>query len=189
MNEEIYAPLTSAGFSLQLSRALAVVVSSAQEMTELEEKFNDILLAHETLISRICYNYTSREEDYQDLRQEVLVNIWRGLKNFEGRSLPSTWITRICINTALTSLRKCSFNAGNKDHIESLGDECGTSDAFEARDTLRHLLSRLPLIDRGIMMMWLNGDNYGEIAAALGMQKSNVAVRIHRARLKMKSPE
>jgi hypothetical protein len=58
-----------------------------------------------------------------DLYQEVLINIWNGLKNFKGNSKLTTWLYRVTLNTTIT------FNRTNKKHISLFNTEL--PDTFE----------------------------------------------------------
>lgn len=54
------------------------------------------------------------------------------------------------------------------------------------KDWLFEALSRLPLNLRQVLMLQLEGFDYGEIAECLGISTDNVGVRLHRARQQLK---
>lgn len=150
-----------------------------------ERRFMKIVEESSSLISRLCYYYSSSAEDFEDLRQDCLINIWRGLSGFDERSALSTWIYRVCINTCITSFRQ-DRRRGMKlslDSLENVAEENGVS--TDDIETLHYLISQLPLIDRGIVMMWLDGKSNDEIAQVTGLTRNNVAVRFHRSKERM----
>jgi RNA polymerase sigma factor (sigma-70 family) len=52
------------------------------------------------------YRITRNPQDAEDALQDAFLKAFVHLKNFDGRSTFSTWLTRIAINTALMILRK-----------------------------------------------------------------------------------
>ena len=50
----------------------------------------------------------ARGADENDLFQEMLLQIWKGLPGFEGRSSKNTWVYRVALNTAMTYRRNDS---------------------------------------------------------------------------------
>ena len=62
--------------------------------------------AHAEKLFRTVYRITRNREDAEDAVQDSLLRAFRHLKNFDGRSTFSTWLTRIGVNSALRILRK-----------------------------------------------------------------------------------
>lgn len=160
---------------------------AAESRSAAEARYLQLVEAHGNLISRVCYYYSQSLQDYEDLRQDCLINIWRGLPGFDSRSSVATWLYRVCINTCITSWR----GGGRRDTVplretDLPGDDAEDREQAERIDRLYALISLLPLVDRGIVMMWLDGHDYDEIAQTTGITKSNVAVRLHRIRKRLK---
>ncbi|MCH5228229.1 MAG: hypothetical protein J1F16_10535 [Muribaculaceae bacterium] len=72
---------------------------------ENEILFNSLIKENSRIINSVCYFYSSDNIPFEDLRQEVYINIWKGLDQFRSDSKVSTWIYRIAINTALMANR------------------------------------------------------------------------------------
>ena len=51
---------------------------------------------------------------------------------------------------------------------------------------LHERIQRLDLIDRALVMMWLEGMNYDEIAEVIGISVKNVGVKLVRIKEKLK---
>ena len=72
----------------------------------LESLFKSWLIEHDGAVLKVARAYTLTTEDCQDLAQEILLQVWRSLPQFQGRASPSTWFYRVALNTALGWHRK-----------------------------------------------------------------------------------
>src|SRR5512135_2959025 len=70
-----------------------------------ERLFDDVVAANMRRIVAIARSYAGVHEQ-MDLCQEIMLQMWRGLDSFQGRSAPSTWVYRVALNTAITHCRK-----------------------------------------------------------------------------------
>lgn len=149
----------------------------------LQQQFEQLITTHSGLISRICFSYAENGDDYQDLRQDVLINIWKGLANFRGASSSLTWIYRVVLNTCVSTLRKRSSRPATESldlmalDIPAAGDEEGLRERFEF---LHRLISALSPVDKAIVTMWLDDRSYDEIAEVVGLSRNNIGLRLHR---------
>lgn len=152
-----------------------------------ERKFASIILEHSRIINKVCYFYATDKMPFEDLRQEIYVNIWLGLNQFRGESKMSTWIYRVAVNSALMILRS------SKPFIQTTSLDFGILDASTEIDdtqrenlqTLQSLINRLENIEKAIILLWLDEYSYDEIAETLGLKRNTVAVKIHRIKDKL----
>lgn len=181
-------------FALQLIRMVcnaAMLISDYchdSEHARAELRFNTIINEHTRMISKVCYCYAVSRQDFEDMRQDCLINIWRGLSSFDGRSRLSSWLYRICINTCITSWRGKTRRPQvfSFDEISEITADSSDDDSRSENVELLHtLISSLPYVDRAIIMMWLDKCPYDEIAEVTGLSKNNVAVKIHRLKNRM----
>jgi RNA polymerase sigma-70 factor (ECF subfamily) len=119
----------------------------------------------------------------EDYYQEVLINLWQSFDQFEGRSKHSTWIYRVALYTCISFIRRkepayisLSFDIST--------DEDGT--LKEQLEELHSVINRLGHIDRALIMLWLDGYAYEEMADVTGLSLSNVSVKLMRAKNKIK---
>ena len=54
--------------------------------------FEDVLAMNSARIWRISKGYTHSVADAEDLYQEIVIHIWKGLQSYQARSAMSTWI-------------------------------------------------------------------------------------------------
>src|SRR4030095_6936594 len=73
---------------------------------EAEGRFLEVLGRHEQILNRVIRIYAVNSEDRRDLFQEIVYQLWRSYESFKGESRVSTWMYRVALNTAITSLRK-----------------------------------------------------------------------------------
>src|SRR3954467_7960198 len=72
----------------------------------LEARFKRWLSEQGGTVLKVARAYTLTAEDCQDLAQEILLQVWRSLPQFQGRASASTWFYRVALNTALGWRRK-----------------------------------------------------------------------------------
>lgn len=168
--------------------AVASVVSSRKTERSNRLAFEDIVRENDSLIHRICFYYSCSEEEYQDLRQDILINIWRGIGEFREESRRSTWIYRVCLNTCVSNWRrnKKSQDMVSIEKIIEPSDEIDTERA-ERIAQLHHLISMLSAPEKALVMMWLDGQSYDEISEVTGFNRNTVATKLRRAKEKLAS--
>lgn len=161
----------------------------SQDMHELDQSdFKQIVAEYHPLIFKICRAY-SEEFDMEDLYQEVLINVWAGLKNYKGDAKLSTWMYRVTLNTAMTYHRDKKRRRSHILRGIEIEKPDQSEDAQEKERRVQELynaLRQLPKDDRSIILLYLEEKKYDEIAEITGLTPSNVGVRINRAKKKLK---
>ena len=140
---------------------------------------------HKSTIYTVCFMFSKDSDEVNDLFQEVLINLWQGFASFEGRSKIDTWIWRVSFNTCISQERK-------KKRTSSIPLTMGI-DLFNDKDEdtrqvqmLYDRIHRLKPFDRAIVLLWLEGMPYDEIAAIVGITTKNVSVRLYRIKEELK---
>jgi len=155
-----------------------------------ETAFRKLYDEYRDRIYRMCCYYVSSEDDRLDLYQEVLRNLWKGLESFRGDATLSTWAYRVTVNSALTfqaktkSRRKMFVEYG--EFVRSRPQPEGVDPDESDIDRLRGAIAKLPLIDMIIVSLVLEEASTKEIARTTGLTESNVRVRIHRAKHRLR---
>ena len=150
-----------------------------------EHQFELLVREHKRTIYTVCYMFSHNKAEIDDLFQEILIRLWNGFDNYEGRSSARTWIYRVALNTAINQDKK------QRRRIETVPLTVDI-DPFEADNPkteqvrkLHDLISQLELIDRSLVLLWLEGISYDEIGAIIGITPNNVGVRLMRIKDKL----
>lgn len=151
-----------------------------------EQEFANIVREHKSTIYTVCYMFSKNQDEVDDLFQEVLLNLWRGIEHFKGESKLATWIYRISLNTCISDDRKKKKHA--TETLSQQADIYAATDEAETRQIqmLHKRVHRLRPFDRAIVLLWLEGLPYDEIGAITGISAKNVSVRLVRIREELK---
>lgn len=153
-----------------------------------EERFVSIINEYEATILSICRIYTNgKKEKMRDLFQDVLINIWKSIDTFEGKSSINTWLYRIALNTAISHLRKREKQIQIIDITEEFNRFSDENKPDERLETLYEAIEKLNDIDKSIIFLYLDKKNHKEIAEILGISVSTVGTRIQRIKVKLKN--
>lgn len=152
-----------------------------------EKEFASFIRQHSRIINKVSYFYATPKQPFDDLRQEIYINLWLGLKDFRGDSKVSTWVYRVAVNSALMALRSTGRKVETVDmDLASLEMSTELDDAQrENLQALHSLINRLEEIEKAIILLWLDEFQYEEIAETLGMKRNTVATKIHRIKEKL----
>lgn len=154
-------------------------------MEDKEKEFARIVKEHKRRIYTVCYMFSKDADQVADLFQEILINMWKGFSSFRGESSISTWIWRVSLNTCINTSKKgrrletIPLNV-NINPYEDVDEE-----AMQVRQ-LYDRINRLGLVDRSIILLWLENLSYEEIGAIMGISVKNVSVKLVRIREKLK---
>src|SRR5579872_4397948 len=83
-----------------------------------EHKFLELMAENRNRIRRVCRVYAWNSADQDDLYQEILFEIWRGLPALKQNQFANTWLYRVAINTAISFARKRASRAGHVVHFQ-----------------------------------------------------------------------
>src|SRR6185369_8064026 len=127
-----------------------------------------------------------------DLYQEMLFQIWRGLPALKEKQFANTWLYRVAINTAISFVRKRTSSSGRVVHFEH-GDltrkiESGQTVEESPNDRIADLYTaiyKLNPVEKALVTLFLEDFTYEQIAEATGISANNVGVMLHRAKKKL----
>tara|TARA_R110002073_G_scaffold123234_2_gene266832 strand:- start:13880 stop:14374 length:495 start_codon:yes stop_codon:yes gene_type:complete len=151
--------------------------------------FESIHKQYFPMVLQMCLGFVKGDFDKaRDLSQEVFIKVWANLDSFKGISSYKTWIYRITVNTCLQLIRKEKKNRSVP--IEAISHsftEEPKRDSSEASNRLYKAIGKLNEVDRLLIMMVLEGQEYEDISDVLGIQPTNVRVKIHRIKKRLKN--
>jgi RNA polymerase sigma-70 factor (ECF subfamily) len=166
------------------------------------DAFVELSKLHSNRLLRTIYQITRNWQDAEDALQDATLRAFSHLKDFEGKSSFSTWLTRIAINSALMILRK--KRSCYEIPFDGTGDSGDNYECWELRcpaenpesrlarkereELLRDAILRLPLLLREVVeLRQARGYSAREIAQALGISASAVKSRLSRARVTLRT--
>jgi RNA polymerase sigma-70 factor, ECF subfamily len=157
-------------------------------MKPLKEEFLQIIANYQGILHKVNFIYFKNSTDREDNFQEILYQLWKSYPELRNKNSLGSWIYAVSINTSILRLKKNS----HIEYRENLPDKIDTIDIDENlfRDEnlsmLLRAISHLNEIDKSIMLLYLEEKSYDEIAGILGISKTNVGVRINRAKVLLK---
>ena len=151
---------------------------------EKQTTFDDLLDRNCGRLAAIAHVYAGADAD--DLLQEILLQIWRNLASFEGRSSIDTWCYRVALGTSMTWRRSQSRR---KKRIPSepseLSEVPAVADGHDSVELLGKFLKTLSKSDRAMVLLYLDDLSGSEMAEVMGMSEGAVRVRVHRIKQKL----
>ena len=166
-----------------------------------EKAFETLVKRHRRKVLALALRYTRVREDAEDVVQQTLQKAFVSLRNFEGKSSFSTWLTRIAINEALMWLRKaralCEVPLNHSVNDEGARPAVDVADATpdpeatylwqEETRTLSMAIERLaPSIRIVLELKELRELSARETAQHLGLSLSAVKARVFHGREKLR---
>ena len=155
--------------------------------------WEDIARDQGRFIYTVAYRLTGSHSDAEDLVQEVLVRVERGLATYEPRSLTG-WLSRITTNAFYDEARRRKRRPQVElpDDTERVPGSAPTPDEASAAEGLPEYLQRalleLPIDYRAaVVLSDVVGLSYSEIAASLDLPVGTVRSRIHRGRGRLRA--
>jgi RNA polymerase sigma factor (sigma-70 family) len=155
----------------------------------MEKQFLDIVRNNQGIIHKVCKIYCDTKEDYNDLEQEILAQLWRSYPSFRNRSKFTTWMYRVALNTAITSFKRQKrqpdrFPLTLLDY--QIPDDSVTSETEDNLRKLNEAVSKLTGIEKYIIVLHFEKKSYEEIAEMTGITQNYVRVKMNRISKKLK---
>jgi RNA polymerase sigma-70 factor (ECF subfamily) len=157
-----------------------------------EQEFLELVNENRNRILRICRAYSWNSADQDDLYQEILFQIWRGLPGLKEKQFANTWVYRVAINTAISFVRKRASSSDRVVHFEH-ADLTRTIESRQATEentddriaNLYNAIYRLNPLEKALVTLFLEDLTYEQIAEATGITANNVGVMLHRAKKRL----
>lgn len=147
-------------------------------MEKHELEFTKMILENKSTIYTVCYMFSKDKDEINDLFQEILIRLWKGYGSFLNKSNIRTWLYRVSLNSCIDRQRKKRHNKDCVPLNVDIDPFEGTDDRALQTKQLYSRIHRLGLVDRGIILLWLEGLSYDEIAAIVGISVKNVSYRL-----------
>jgi RNA polymerase sigma-70 factor (ECF subfamily) len=164
-----------------------------------QDSYGELIRRHQHRVFSVARGILKRQEDVEDISQQVFVKAYFSLKKFDQRAAFSTWLYKITVNECWDLLRKrkvrplvyeADFSEEqSREYTASENKEARGSDASErlvAREQVERLLDHLEERDRLMLIMKeVEGFSVEEIGHVLALNANTVKVRLFRARRRL----
>jgi RNA polymerase sigma-70 factor (ECF subfamily) len=147
--------------------------------------FLDLVRTHQNIVHKVSLVYSKTPADREDLRQEILLQLWKSWRSFDGRSEFSTWMYRVALNTAISFRRRQRSPEVTTENAWQRDDQFRAASLSENLELLYRGISRLSAVEKAVILQWLDERSYEEIADTIGISPNNVSVRLVRIRAKL----
>lgn len=156
-----------------------------------KEAFVKTIKENEGILYKITKVYARDLEDQKDLYQEIVFQLWKSFESFKANSKLSTWMYRVALNTSIAHLNRdkktITASAGKLDFERMAISEENDSLFEERMEVMYTHIRQLNVIEKGLILLFLESKSYEEIAAITGFTVSNVGTRLGRIKQKLKN--
>ncbi|MAE84242.1 MAG: hypothetical protein CMB80_15985 [Flammeovirgaceae bacterium] len=153
---------------------------------ELEKhRFLELINDNRGIIRSLCKIYYISQADQEDAFQDIVLQLWKSMGSFQGKSEISTWIYRVGLNTILSQKRKDKKSI-EAEPIDSAHHILQSAMADDQLELLQLIIRSLKDIDKAIVVLYLEGYRNKEIAEILKLSPTNVATRFNRIKSQLK---
>ena len=155
--------------------------------------FSYIVDQHKNKAYNLAFRICGNHEEAEEIAQDSFLKAYRSLKSFKMKSSFSTWLYRIVYNTSISHVRikkkgVLSLEDFPADATDFIGSNSSEEEAEkEYRSSLVNFaLQKINEEERGLISMYYYGElSTDEISDVTGITKSNIKVKLFRARQKM----
>ena len=152
-------------------KLIELLIRSAQKGNK--AAFRKLVEHYDARIFALIYRYTSDAELAKDIYQEVFLNVYTHIRSFSFKSDFFTWLYRITVNTALSSLKKERKHSHTD--IESHTIESFLNENHFLMNEILAEAKKLPNKQRLVFFMRFQNDlKLSEIATALNVDVGTV---------------
>ena len=157
-----------------------------------QRRFAALLDEHRKIVFKIANTYCRDRDDRADLAQEIAAQLWRSFPTFDPRRSFSTWMYRIALNVAISSLRsqrqRVERSVPLDESLHDIADDHAVDPVAEQQLRMLHgFIAELAPLDRALLLLYLEDRRQAEIADILGITESNVATKISRLKQRIRN--
>jgi RNA polymerase sigma-70 factor (ECF subfamily) len=160
-----------------------------------QRAWDDIVRLYWRKVFNVAYKFVGRQDEAEDLTQDIFLKLFKSLKTFDRRANFSTWLISVsrnlCIDHYRSMRREHDVVTHDVDVVTLARPSVIDSPqaALEQRDRvalLRAALDKLaPSLRTAVMLRDIQELSYQEIAEKLGVPEGTVKSRINRGRTEL----
>ena len=143
-----------------------------------EQAFIELLQPEKVKLYKMAYLYMKNETDALDIVQETVARAFANIHAVKEPEYFSTWLTKICINTALESIRKNNKIIYMEQPITEIGEDLALDEKMDLLEAIEQLDEKYKTV---IILKYYQDLPVKDIAALLNCPQGTVKTNIHRA--------
>ncbi|MFW5701819.1 MAG: RNA polymerase sigma factor [Bacteroidota bacterium] len=159
--------------------------------------FAEIIDRYQQRVYSLCVRILRNPEDAEEAASDAFLKAYKALETFRRDSEFPTWLFRIAYNSAISRLRQrrskpeaqapeLSDREQFEERLYEINSALGRIADKERREIIRKALEQLGPQEAAIVSLYYFEDNsVAEISGITGLSKSNVKIKLFRARLTM----
>jgi RNA polymerase sigma-70 factor (ECF subfamily) len=164
------------------------------------QALEELLMRHQAQVYRFGLKMCRRPEDAQDVLQDTLLAMARGVRSFRGASSLSTWLFTIARSFCIKKRRRSKFAPAVERSLDTdveteaarLADPARRPDEALASRQVEAAVDRAiralgPMYREVLLLRDVEGLTAPEVAEVLGVSVQTVKSRLHRARLSVRA--
>lgn len=157
-----------------------------------EKAFEKLMNSHMKIIYNFITMHVTLQEDANDILQEVMLGVWRGLSGFDKKSSFRTWIFGITRRKIADHYRRYYRNMDNyKQDITDCNQELYADNEIDRLTdaiSIRDAINTLSVEDRELLYLIFNAQlTYKEVATLTGLPEGTIKSRMFSIRRKLKN--
>jgi RNA polymerase sigma factor (sigma-70 family) len=153
--------------------------------------YEGLLRRYAAPLRRLAWSYERDPIAREDLFQEIAMALWTALPRFRGESSERTWIYRVAHNTAISFAGKRQRTREREQVADAVPErrhgptQEGDAIVEQQRQRLWSAIHALPIADRQILVLHLEGLSADEIERVTGVSSGAAATRLTRLRQRL----
>lgn len=159
--------------------------------------WTELVQTHRRDVYCFCYRFSGREEEAEDLTQEIFLKVFKAIEGYDPRQASfATWLHRVARNHLVDYYRrthKDRVTSSLEDELPRLKDDHQHDDhpldrveQNERLEVLQIALGTLsPGLRQAVILRDLQELRYTEISRMLGVPPGTAKSRVHRGRLEL----
>lgn len=155
--------------------------------------YNYLVNNYKDMVYTIAVKIVRNREDAEEVAQDSFIKAFQKLNSFKGESKFSTWLYTIVYRTAISKIRKNTIETTDIDEFVTNNHSVDFSfpqmdllKAEEQKKYVKYAIDSLPELDALLItLFYLNENTFDEIIEITGLTKTNIKVRLFRARKKL----
>lgn len=166
------------------SRSEAEIIDACKQGDR--EAFHSLFETHKDRVYSIAFHYSGNEATARDVTQQVFLKLFTTINQFREDSQFTTWLYRIVANACTDEHRKRRRFVTLDSEIDIMdiktsGSQVERIHRREIAESVRGAIGELtPKLRIPILLKYVEGMSYDEIAEALGLSMGTVSSRLNR---------